>query len=280
MSDSDQKTPVAEHSPAAEEAAAQSAAAAAAAAQAAAAQPAAQAAAAQAAAPTQEPEADERSTGKKRWDQIIIGGTRLFAIIPCIGLLAAAVALMIVTLISTVQVTIEAIEDTIELQDLMVEYIEFADFFLLAIVLYIMSVGLYSLFIDDSIPMPEWLEIHNLEDLKEKLIGVIVVVMGVYFLGKLIHNTDATDLLCLGVGIAAVVLALGYFARFVIIGDESSAPSESTKTIIMAHPGTTTDASVTAADATASTSNAAASDAAAGTVIAKETTTTGAAAQK
>ena len=184
----------------------------------------------------------EGSTSKKDGHKgartkVFIGGTRLIAIIPCIGLLAAAIALMIVTLVSTVQVTIEACEGAIDLQDLMVEYIEYADFFLLAIVLYIMCIGLYSLFIDDTIPMPKWLEIHNLEDLKEKLIGVIVVVMGVYFLGRLIHGTEALDLLCLGVGIAAVVFALGYFARYVIIGDSSSeSTTEHSNTIVVAHP--------------------------------------------
>ena len=170
--------------------------------------------------------------------KLVVGYTRFMAIIPCIGLLAASVALMVVTLVATVQVTVEAAESAITLQDLMVEYIEFADFFLLAIVLYIMAVGLYSLFIDDDVPMPHWLEIHDLEDLKEKLIGVIVVVMGVFFLGKLIHGTEAQNLLYIGVGIAAVVLALGYFARYVIIGEHASEPTEHTSTLIVAHPGT------------------------------------------
>ena len=168
---------------------------------------------------------------------VVMGATRYMAIVPCIALLAAAVALMIATLVDTVHVTIEAVNGEVELADMMVEYIEFADFFLLAIVLYIMSIGLYSLFIDDTIPMPKWLEIHNLEDLKEKLIGVIVVVMGVYFLGKLIHGTDAQSLLYMGLGIAAVVFALGYFARFVIIGEEGGGDSAAPSTVIVTHPG-------------------------------------------
>ena len=165
----------------------------------------------------------------------VMGASRYMAIVPCIALLAAAVALMVATLVSTVEVTIEAFEGTVDLSDMMVEYIEFADFFLLAIVLYIMSIGLYSLFIDDTIPMPEWLEIHNLEDLKEKLIGVIVVVMGVFFLGKLIHGTAAQDLFYTGIGIAAVVLALGYFARFVIIGHKDSEGAVAPSTIVVSH---------------------------------------------
>ena len=165
----------------------------------------------------------------------LMGMSRYMAIVPCIALLVAAIALMLATLVSTVTVTIEAFEGTVELSDMMVEYVEFADFFLLAIVLYIMSVGLYSLFIDDTIEMPEWLEIHNLEDLKEKLIGVVVVVMGVFFLGKLIHGTAAQDLFYMGIGVAAVVLALAYFARFVIIGHHGEENGGAPSTIVVAH---------------------------------------------
>lgn len=155
---------------------------------------------------------------RSRTAQRFVGYTRFMAFVPCIGLLAAAIALTIVTLVSTVEVTVEVAHGAVSMQDMLVEYIEFADFFLLAIVLYIMSIGLYSLFIDDSVPMPHWLEIHDLDDLKEKLIGVIVVVMGVFFLGQLIHGADARDLLFKGLAIAAVIFALAYFARHIIAG--------------------------------------------------------------
>ena len=147
----------------------------------------------------------------------LVGYTRFMAAIPSLGLLAAAVALTISTLISTVRVTVEVAQGDIGMQDMLVEYIEFADFFLLSIVLYIMSIGLYSLFIDDRIEMPSWLEIHTLDDLKEKLVSVIVVVMGVFFLGRLVHGAEPFDLLCMGVGIGAVILSLAYFVRHVMV---------------------------------------------------------------
>ena len=109
----------------------------------------------------------------------LVGYTRFMAAVPSFGLFIAAVAMTLSTLLSTVGVTIEVIKGELTMQDMLVEYIEYADFFLLSIVLYIMSVGLYSLFIDDKIEMPSWLEIHTLDDLKEKLVSVIVVVMGV-----------------------------------------------------------------------------------------------------
>lgn len=151
----------------------------------------------------------------------LLGYSRFMAIIPALGLFVAAVALTVATFINTIEVTIEAIGGHLVMQDMLVEYIEFADFFLLSIVLYIMSIGIYSLFVDDQIELPHWLEIHNLDDLKEKLIGVIVVVMGVFFLGRLIHGASAVDLLCMGAGIGAVILALSYFVRHVMVAHKA-----------------------------------------------------------
>lgn len=89
--------------------------------------------------------------------------------------------------------------------------IELVDLFLLATVLYVIAVGLYELFVDDQLPLPPWLEIHTLDDLKDKLIGVVVVVMAVLFLGQLISWDGQRDLLGVGGGIALVIAALAYF---------------------------------------------------------------------
>ena len=144
------------------------------------------------------------------------GYTRFITAVPCIGLFIAAIALTVSTLISTVLTTVEAVQGHLSMHDMLVEYIEYADFFLLSVVLYIMCIGLYALFIDHDVVMPSWLEIDTLDDLKEKLIGVIGVVMGVYFLGRLIHGTDPFDLLLIGLGTAAVITALAYFVKHVI----------------------------------------------------------------
>lgn len=167
-----------------------------------------------------EPQVPEESRGRRR-ERKLVGYSRFMAIVPSVGLFISSMALTISTLISTVMVTFEAACGRLEMQDMLVDYIEFADFFLLAVVLYIMSVGLYSLFVDDGIDMPSWLQIRNLDDLKEKLVGVIVVVMGVYFLGLLIHGTEPIDLLLTGIGIGAVVLTLAYFVRYVMVAHNS-----------------------------------------------------------
>ena len=168
----------------------------------------------------------KRSSRMRRHGHRLVGYSRFMAAVPSLGLFIAAIALTISTLVGTVRVTLEVATGHIGMQDMLVEYIEFADFFLLSIVLYIMSIGLYSLFIDDEVELPHWLEIHDLDDLKEKLVGVIVVVMGVFFLGRLIHGATSFDLLCMGVGIGAVILALAYFVRHVMVAHKLHAARE------------------------------------------------------
>ena len=148
----------------------------------------------------------------------LVGCTRFLVTLPVIGLFISSIAMAVVTLVQTVLVTFDVAIGELEMQDMLVDYVEAADFFLLAIVLYIMSIGLYSLFINDNIKMPKWLEIHTLDDLKEKLVGVIVVVMGVYFLGQLLNGTAAQDLLMMGIGTGAVICALAYFVGHVMVG--------------------------------------------------------------
>ncbi|MGR3391246.1 YqhA family protein, partial [Sagittula sp.] len=75
----------------------------------------------------------------------------------------------------------------------------------------IISVGLYSLFINTDVRLPEWLKIRTLDDLKNKLLSVVIVVLAVVFLGQAVAWDGARDLMGLGIGIAAVIAALTWF---------------------------------------------------------------------
>ena len=86
-----------------------------------------------------------------------------------------------------------------------------ADYALLATVLYVLALGLYSLFVDDRVPMPVWLRIHDLGHLKELLAGVVVVAIAVIFLGQALTWDGTTDLLAPGLASAAVIAALALF---------------------------------------------------------------------
>jgi uncharacterized membrane protein YqhA len=93
---------------------------------------------------------------------------------------------------------------------LAVELIEITDVILLGTVLYIVALGLYQLFIDQNLTLPRWLKVNDLTDLKRDLIGVVVVLLGVSFLGEVVNWEGQNDILPLGAGIALVIAALGF----------------------------------------------------------------------
>lgn len=91
-----------------------------------------------------------------------------------------------------------------------VELIEIIDVILLGTVLYIVALGLYQLFIDHDLKLPPWLKVSDLTDLKRDLIGVVVVLLGVSFLGEVVNWEGDSGVLPLGAAVALVIAALGF----------------------------------------------------------------------
>jgi uncharacterized membrane protein YqhA len=145
----------------------------------------------------------------------ILASSRFFIAIAVLGSFIASVALIVYGGIVVIDVTWHAFSGEFSpegAKDLAVEFIEMIDLFLLGTVLYIVALGLYELFIDAELPMPNWLLIQDLDDLKDKLIGVVIVLLGVTFLGKVVTWDGTRDILYFGVAIGIVILALGGFS--------------------------------------------------------------------
>jgi len=143
----------------------------------------------------------------------LVGATRFIALVPTFGLLFCSILVILSGAWKTVGLVGHFLSQPSDTKAVLVGAVEVADTFLLGIVLYIIALGIFSLFIEDRVPLPQWLEFHNLEDLKEKLVGVVVVVLAVFFLGKVIEapSDGYLTVMYLGVGIAAVVAAVAYF---------------------------------------------------------------------
>ncbi len=157
----------------------------------------------------------------------ITGWTRIVAAIPALGSFIASIIIAVGALIATVSTTVHYLPELIEspaangenvhlLLDLSISYIEYTDMFLLAVALYIIALGLVRLFISDRIPTPQWLDFHDFDDLKERLISVICVMMGVFFLGEVLQGNSGIEMLELAFSIGIVIVALSYFVRHVI----------------------------------------------------------------
>jgi uncharacterized membrane protein YqhA len=144
---------------------------------------------------------------------LIVGSSRFGVLFAIFGLgLASTLLLIYATL-----VVLKTIWDTVTSSTLDVDYakhiavvfIELTDAFLLGTVLYIIGLGLYQLFIDATLPLPGWLKINTIDQLKSKLVGVIVVLLGVSFLAAVVEGSAGRGLLDLGIATSVVILALG-----------------------------------------------------------------------
>ena len=57
-----------------------------------------------------------------------------------------------------------------------------------------------------------WLRVEDLDDLKSKLIGVVVAIIAVVFVGVFVDSNRADDVIAYGVGAGALVAGLALFA--------------------------------------------------------------------
>lgn len=144
----------------------------------------------------------------------ILASSRYLVVVAIIGIFLASIAVFIYGGVTVISIIIDAFShgpfNADGAKHLEIEAIELIDLFLLGAVLYITSLGLYELFIDDSLPMPRWLIVTSLDDLKEKLIGVVIVLLAVTFLGYVVNWDGTTSILSLGVAVGVVIFALAF----------------------------------------------------------------------
>ena len=89
----------------------------------------------------------------------------------------------------------------------LVKVLSMIDTFLLATVILVFALGLWELFVGD-LDLPEWLEIHTLDDLKGKLADVIVLVVAIKALEKLTTAKKPIDALLYAAASGLIVLGL------------------------------------------------------------------------
>ena len=142
----------------------------------------------------------------------IIGLTRYAVFVPAVAAIIGALLLMVQGSIEIVKVAIETVRDAATLKVTIVEVLTAIDAILLGTVLLVIGYGLYELFIDSEIEVPAWLRVENLDDLKSKLIGVVVAIIAVVFVGVFVDSNRAADVISYGVGAGALVLGLAIFA--------------------------------------------------------------------
>ena len=142
----------------------------------------------------------------------ILAATRYAVVVPAIASILGALLLMVQGSIEMIQVIIDAALNGTKLKITIVDVLTAVDAILLGTVLLVIGYGLYELFIDEDLNVPVWLQVHDLDDLKSKLIGVVVAIIAVIFVGVFVDVARADDVLTFGVGGGALVAGLAIFA--------------------------------------------------------------------
>jgi len=94
------------------------------------------------------------------------------------------------------------------------------DLFLIGATLVIAAIGLYELFVaridpaHTRRPLPAWLEMKDLNDLKARVISMIILVSAVSFTDVLLEFGSELKLLELAAGVGAFIVALTIYLRF------------------------------------------------------------------
>ena len=122
----------------------------------------------------------------------IMGLTRYVVFVPAIASIIGALLLMAQGSLAMVMAVIDTISNGYGLKETIVEVLTAVDAILLGTVLLVIGYGLYELFIDADLEVPQWLRVYDLDDLKSKLIGVVVAIIAVVFVGVFVDSNRAS----------------------------------------------------------------------------------------
>ena len=114
--------------------------------------------------------------------------------------------------IAMIEAVIDSVTGKSYLKVAIVEVLTAVDAILLGTVLLVIGYGLYELFVDTALEVPVWLEVKDLDDLKSKLIGVVVAIIAVIFVGVFVDTDRAGEVVSYGLGAGALVTGLAIFA--------------------------------------------------------------------
>jgi uncharacterized membrane protein YqhA len=155
----------------------------------------------------------------------ILGLTRYAVIVPSIASIIGALLLMAQGSISIMMVIFDAVVNDAYLKDTIVDVLTAVDAILLGTVLLVIGYGLYELFVDTRLEVPTWLQVADLDDLKSKLIGVVVAIIAVVFVGVFVDTNRAADVVSYGLGAGALVAGLALFALATRKDSDKSKPA-------------------------------------------------------
>ncbi len=142
---------------------------------------------------------------------------KLFTLIAVVGIIILAISVYFYSFYEITNVIQIILFEQPEEGEIILKSLKAIDMVLIGVVFFIIGIGLFELFISPVDNLPEWFQIKNIDQLKAKLVKVIVLVMGVSFTGRIVTWDGQTDLLGYGVSLGIVIFALSYFLKVKLI---------------------------------------------------------------
>jgi uncharacterized membrane protein YqhA len=178
---------------------------------------------------TERPAADDASSESQvqlRFERFL-SWSRLLILIPVIFLLIDAAGSFLFGCIIFVRTVSEIIDDPSKISGVLGRFLVVMDTYLVGATLMISAFGFYSLFIGGErsgrpFYLPSWLNMRDLEDLKARVVSMLILVAAITFVDVAVETHDEEGVLWMGVGIAVVIAALTAFLRFGRRGHRSS----------------------------------------------------------
>ncbi|HUJ66444.1 MAG TPA: YqhA family protein [Acidimicrobiales bacterium] len=168
-----------------------------------------------------ETDASSRWLGLESRFERALSLSRVVVVIPVIVLLLAAIS----SFAYATDVFVRSVSRVVEDPNLTSHNLGFllllTDLFLVGATLMIAAFGFYDLFItridaeSRSLQLPGWLRMHDLNDLKARVISMVILVAAVTFVDLVVESEGGLNTLYLGAAVALVIFALTAFLRFV-----------------------------------------------------------------
>jgi uncharacterized membrane protein YqhA len=161
-----------------------------------------------------------RSDGLLGRFERVLAYSRLLALIPVVFLLADAAGSFVYGADILIRSASGDISEPARVGGRLGIFLITMDTFLVGATFLIAAFGFYELFvIKRERPgiehwLPSWLQMHDLEDLKARVVSMLILVAAITFIDIAVESHNERGILFLGLGIAVVILALTAFLRF------------------------------------------------------------------
>jgi uncharacterized membrane protein YqhA len=171
------------------------------------------------AAPAEASGAEEAGPLLERGFERVLSLSRLVVVIPVIVLLLAAISSFVYGTDVFIRSVARVVKDPTLSSHNLGFLLLLTDLFLVGATLMIAGFGFYDLFITSghaspSLRLPAWLRMRDLNDLKARVISMIILVAAVSFADVAVESGGGLSTLYLGGAVALVIAALTAFLHF------------------------------------------------------------------